>query len=82
MNPPQDLNDGDDYINTADLNIYGNLWGKDRLDRVGGLNGNSFNTPDDRQAHLMITVANKVYGIFHPVVGNLIMLHTKEKVVW
>lgn len=29
MNLSQDLDDdGDDYVNTADLNIYGNLWKK------------------------------------------------------
>lgn len=49
------------------------------LNRVGGLNGNSFHNPDDRQAGLMITVANKVYRVFHPVVSNLIMLHIKIK---
>ena len=26
LNLSQDLADGDDYMNTADLNIYGNIW--------------------------------------------------------
>lgn len=31
LNFSQDPDDGDDYINTADLNIYGNLWKKKNL---------------------------------------------------
>lgn len=26
LNLSQDLDDGDDYMNTADLNVYGNIW--------------------------------------------------------
>lgn len=29
LNLSQDLDDGDDYINTADLNVYGNIWKKE-----------------------------------------------------
>ncbi len=31
LNLSQDLDDGDDYMNTADLNVYGNLWKKKKL---------------------------------------------------
>lgn len=34
FNPSQDLEDGDDYLNTADLNVYGNLWRKKKLSSV------------------------------------------------
>lgn len=31
FNLSQELDDGDDYMNTADLNVYGNLWKKENF---------------------------------------------------